>query len=131
LDTPQCPYLKFKIGYLGFSMAASTGTPHDMIGILEPIIHYHVLDKTCILVSILEYTLMQLIMGILGLIRGFTERKRKITLFFILTTWVLLCDGRCRDDAVDPFQSSVRHGNTVVGITRRGDGYGLLGLGGH
>jgi hypothetical protein len=70
-------------------------------------------------------------MGILGLIRGFTKGKRKITLFFILTTWVPLCDGQCRDDAVDPLQSSVRHGNTVVEITRRGKGYGLLGLGGH
>jgi hypothetical protein len=99
-------------------MGASTGIPHDMIGILEPIIQYHALDKTCILVSILGYTLMQLIMGILGLIRGFTKRKRKITLSFILTTWFLLCDGRRRDDAAVPFQSLVGHGNTVVGITR-------------
>jgi hypothetical protein len=109
-------------------MGASTGKLCNMIGIHKPIMQYHALDKICMLISILGYTILQLIMGIL---RRFSERKSSITLFFILTTWVLLCDGQRRDDATIPFQSLAGCGNTVLGIRRRDDGpecHSLTGL---
>ena len=65
------------------------------------------------------------------ILRRFTERKRIITLFFVLATWVPLCDGQRRDDAAVPFLSPVWYGNAVVGITRLDAGYELLGLRGH
>jgi hypothetical protein len=109
-------------------MGASTGKLCNMIGIPKPIMKYHALDKICMLISILGYTILQLIMGILG---RFAEKKNSITLFFILTTWVLLCDGQRRDDAAIPFQSFAGCGNTVLGITRRDGGpecHSLTGL---
>ncbi len=99
-------------------MGASTGKLLEMIGTIGPILKYHVLDKiSCVLLLVLEYTLMQLIMGILSLKR-FTERKGKITLLFALSTWSPLCDGQRRDDAGVPFQSLVGHGNIVMGIMK-------------
>ena len=99
-------------------MGASTGKLIKMIGTVGPILKYHVLDKiSCVLLLVLEYTIMQLIMGILSLKR-FTERKGKITLLFILSTWFPLCDGQRRDDAGFPFQSLVGHGNIVMGIMK-------------
>jgi hypothetical protein len=71
------------------------------------------LDKICIPILLLGYTLLQSIMVIY--VRF--ARKRIITLFFILSTWSLLCDGQRRVGAVVPFQSPVRHGDTVVGLT--------------
>ena len=109
-------------------MGASTGKPDNMIGSSKPIIQCQELDKICVLLLLLEYTLLQLIMRIL---RRFTERKRIITLFVILSTWVPLCDGHRRGDAVVPFQSRVRHGNTVMGITRWDDGAEWPSPGGH
>jgi hypothetical protein len=120
--------LRFKIRYQGLSMGASTGKLYYMIGNSNPIIKYHAVDKICILISLLEYALMQLIMGIL---ERFTQRKSTITLFFILTTWVLLCDGQCLDDAAFPFQSLAGCGNTVLGITSRDGGPVGLSLLGH
>jgi hypothetical protein len=65
------------------------------------------------------------------ILERFTERKRIITLFFVLATWVPLCDGQRRDDAAVPFLSPVWYGNAVVGITRRDAEYELLGCRGH
>ncbi len=114
--------------YLGLSMEASTGKSDDVIGISKPIMNFHALDKTCVLLLLLEYTLLQLIVRIL---ERFTERKRTITLILLLSTWVPLCDGHHQSDAAVPFQSPVGHGNTVMGITRRDDGYCLPSLRGH
>ena len=108
-------------------MEASTGKLYEMIGAIEPILKCHALDKINILLWILEYTLMQSIMGILSLKR-FTEEKGKITLIFVLSTWVLLCDGRRRGGVADPFHSPVRHGNTAVGIIRGDDSIACFSL---
>jgi hypothetical protein len=109
-------------------MGSSTGKLYNMIDVPKPIVKYHAMNRICMLISILGYTSIQLIMGIL---RRFAERKSTITLFFILTTWVLLFDGQRRDDAAIPFQSYVECGNTVMGITRRDSGPECFRLVGH
>ena len=96
-----------------FVFNAYTGLLYNMVGTFGPITKLHALDKICIPILLLGYTLLQSIMVIY--LRF--ARKRIITLFFILSTWSLLCDGQRRGDAVVPFQSPVRHGDTVVGLT--------------
>jgi hypothetical protein len=107
------------------SMGASTGQLYGLIGPPGPITKLHALDKACIPILLLGYTVLQLIMGTLG---RFTEKKR--LLFFALATWFLLCDGRRRDDGGVSFQSLVGHGNTVVGIIRGEDGLARPNLAG-
>jgi hypothetical protein len=94
-------------------MDASTGKPYGMIGSSEPIIKIHVLDKACIPILLLGYTMLQLIVGIMS---RFAVKKG--SLFLALSTWFLLCDGQRRYDAAVPFQSLAGHENTVVGIAR-------------
>jgi hypothetical protein len=115
-------YLRFKQMYLGMSMGVQmdkidhmptkqTGHLYSKIGTTEPIREIHAVGEICILSYILEYTIMQLITLILKRIGV----KRTFSLLFILLTWSPLCDGQHLVVASDPFQSPVRHGNTVMG----------------
>jgi hypothetical protein len=86
-------------------MEASTGKPDNMIGSSKPIIQCQELDKICVLLLLLEYTLLQLIMRIL---RRFTERKRITTLFFSLPSQRFSVFGLCvgygaDEDLCSPF----------------------------
>ncbi len=89
------------------------------IGTTEPIREIHAVDEICILFCILEYTIMQLITLVLKRIGV----KRTLTLLFILVTWSPLCDGQRLAVASVSFQSPVRHGNTVMGVTRGNESF--------
>ena len=91
-----------------------TGHLYSGIGTTEPIREIHAVGKICILFNIWKYTIMQLITLILKRIGV----KRTFSLLFILLTWSPLCDGQRLVVASVPFQSPVRHGNTVMGVTR-------------
>jgi hypothetical protein len=105
-------------------LTKQTGHLYSRIGTTEPIPEIHALDKICILFFILEYTITQLITLVLKRIGV----KRTVTLLFILLTWSPLCDGQRVVVASVSFQFPVRHGNTVMGVTRGNESF-LHGLG--
>ena len=89
-----------------------TGLPYNVVGTSEPITKSHALDKICIPILLLGYTLLQFFMVIYDRF----ARKRIILLFLLLSTWSLLCGEQRHGGAVVSFQSPVRNGNTVVGL---------------